>query len=537
LALFALPFVAVLIFAQQPPSSGPPYLIQTRLVRIELPSGWSDTCFAVFPDGRFHLERSTRSTIDVPRTEVYEAALSVEQLQLLAGILSSDDFENLAQRDDRHRIAVDQGEAVLALIPRREGLQSFFLVGLEGSAHHESHPLPPAVQPLVKWIETTTKEIKKAKIHPASDLKPVSCWLPRRLPIDADSPFAPGLPSLNPKGVAAEDPPSPAPAADPPKPQAQNPPAAPVASPQADSTQKAAAPSTVEPANSIASVVNLPLPDLVKNIPELRGIQPPADPHQLNSLLEKVGDAAETLFHKMPNLISHEQVEQSQNGGKATRQQFDYLILSRRTETNVTLDEYRVDLNPNTGSPADDINPAAVISGGAAALANLERRSMEASTHNKNALPLSQGFANQWIYFYPANRPQATFRYLGDQRLNGHRTYVIAFAQIPSAVLVPAELHFNGKSYPIYYQGIAWVEDSGYRIVHLWTDLLAPLNSVHLQRLVSKISFGESKVTHGDPLWLPQKVDLSVVANGQLFQEQHTYSDYRIYGVDTKITY
>lgn len=275
----------------------------------------------------------------------------------------------------------------------------------------------------------------------------------------------------------------------------------------------------------------------MKAIPELRGLKPAHDQQQLSTLLENVGNRVDALFRKMPNLISHEQVLQSRNGSKATRQEFEYLILSHPTEKDVTLDEYRIDLHDKTLQSDDVLNPAAILSGGAAALADLERRSLEASSRNKGALPLSQGFANSWIHFYPANRPQASFRYLGVQNLDGRQTSVIAFAQTPAAVPSPAELHFEGQSFPIYYQGIAWVEESNSRILKLRTDLLSPLNAVHLQRLTAEVYFGESRIAQNDVLWLPQRVKVTVAVNGDVFEEQHFYSGYRAYGAETKITY
>jgi len=40
-----------------------------------------------------------------------------------------------------------------------------------------------------------------------------------------------------------------------------------------------------------------------------------------------------------------------------------------------------------------------------------------------------------------------------------------------------------------------------------------------------------------DPLWLPQKVMVTSEVSGEVFQEQHLYSNYRAYGVETKITF
>ncbi len=297
-----------------------------------------------------------------------------------------------------------------------------------------------------------------------------------------------------------------------------------------------AAPIASQPTETSPTVVDLSFPELLKSIPELRGLEPAQDQEELPTLLDKVGATAETLFHKMPSLIAHEEVLQARGNAKPTRQNFEYLILSHHTEKDVTLDEYRVDLHTATQTLGDSYNPAAVISGGVS-LADLERLNMEANTHNKGALPLSQGFANGWVYFYPSNRSQAAFRYLGRQRVNGHDNFVIAFAQVPASVQSPGELHFEDQTLPIYYQGIAWVEESNFHIVRLRTDLLAPIPAVHLQRLTAAIDFGVTQVAQTDPLWLPQKVVINVDVSGQTFREQHLYSGYRTYVVKTKLIY
>jgi hypothetical protein len=64
-----------------------------------------------------------------------------------------------------------------------------------------------------------------------------------------------------------------------------------------------------------------------------------------------------------------------------------------------------------------------------------------------------------------------------------------------------------------------------------------PLRAVHLQRLTADIYFGETQVAQTEPLWLPQKVVVTVDVSGQLFREQHLYSDYRAYLVKTKIKF
>jgi hypothetical protein len=167
---------------------------------------------------------------------------------------------------------------------------------------------------------------------------------------------------------------------------------------------------------------------------------------------------------------------------------------------------------------------------------DLRRKSDEASARNSGGLPLSEGFAYKWVHFYPSNRSESTFRYLGRQRIDGHKTLVVAFAQKPGSVRSPGELRFQDKLIPILYQGIAWVDESDSRIVRLRTDLLAPLADVHLRRLTAEIHFGDAQMEDSSsPLWLPREVRVTSDVNGQVFEEWHVYSAYRAYSVQSKI--
>src|SRR4029077_17962698 len=64
--------------------------------------------------------------------------------------------------------------------------------------------------------------------------------------------------------------------------------------------------------------------------------------------------------------------------------------------------------------------------------------------------PASQGFATSWVYFYPSNRSQAMFRYLGEEKVDGRRTHVLAFAQKPESVVSPAMVQYQGRLVPMF---------------------------------------------------------------------------------------
>src|SRR5260370_29411837 len=131
--------------------------------------------------------------------------------------------------------------------------------------------------------------------------------------------------------------------------------------------------------------------------------------------------------------------------------------------------------------------------------------------------------------------PQSRFRYVGRQKIDNHWTLVLAFAQNSGSVKSPGQVEFEGKRIPVFCQGVAWIEETTFRIVRLRTDLLASLPSVHLQRLTAELRFGAIHISRVDSvLWLPREVDTTVDLYRQISSEAHLYSDYRLYVLRTR---
>ena len=123
--------------------------------------------------------------------------------------------------------------------------------------------------------------------------------------------------------------------------------------------------------------------------------------------------------------------------------------------------------------------------------------------------------------------------------MDGHDTFVVAFAQIPGSVESPGRIVSGSRSTLSLLQGIAWVDQSDFRIVRLRTDILAPRPEVPLQRLTAKIQFGPVHLAAETnlELWLPLAVELDMEASGRSYFEQHKYSRYRLYQVKTRILF
>lgn len=278
--------------------------------------------------------------------------------------------------------------------------------------------------------------------------------------------------------------------------------------------------------------------ELQRIVPELQGLKIAPDQQKLAALLDKIGAKTVDLAWKTPNLISQEAVVESRQGVIETRQKFSYLILPHpQGTTAVTLDEFRVDLKSGEKFQSDEAQKS-VVSGSSdsSPWADLARASQQLAALQPGRGPQSQGFANMWIYFYPLNQSESTFRYLGEQKMDGRHTLVLAFEQDPKSVRSPAEFRFEGKTTPIFFQGVAWVDASDFRIVRLRTDLLSPIPEVNLRRLTAEIRFVEKRIAEvATPLSLPSEVIVTSEVRGVTLLDDHKYSNYRLFRAHSKI--
>jgi hypothetical protein len=272
-----------------------------------------------------------------------------------------------------------------------------------------------------------------------------------------------------------------------------------------------------------------PLPKLRKMVPDLQSLKPASSQDQLAGLLAAVGTKSDELLHKVPNLISDERVDQTQwteprdgnpgcfrlacnniNGSlkkqSEKQQTFNFIILSHPAQGGrPMLEEYRTSRD---GKPLPQGTDA----------------------------PQFRGFVSTWVVFSPLNQKESSFRYLGEQKIDGHNAFVIAFAQTPGLVAYAGRILTEKESIPMLLQGIVWVDPSDFRILRLRTDILTPQPEIDLEKQSVNIRFGRARIAEIDlELWLPQEVDAEMQARGQLIQERHHYSRYRLYQAKSRI--
>jgi hypothetical protein len=267
-----------------------------------------------------------------------------------------------------------------------------------------------------------------------------------------------------------------------------------------------------------------PLEKLGKQIPELKKVQPAANPGQLPEILEKVAGNIDDFLRHMVDLIAQEKITQQKLDEKglvtaSERVQDSYLIVRHGNEAGGEIAEFRMDADGNRVEPVG-LNRGFVV---------------------------TSGFALNCNYFSKAFQRESRFRYLGDQSIGQRDTYVLAFAQTPGkATLFVTMTERGGAKVQLLVQGIAWVDKNNFEIIRMRTDLLAPRPEVGLERQITEVNFSKVQLLDvATPLWLPSDVKVYLgfkepePIHGQVFEmayeNKHHYADYRRYRVSVKM--
>jgi hypothetical protein len=282
--------------------------------------------------------------------------------------------------------------------------------------------------------------------------------------------------------------------------------------------------------------VDEPIEQLKKMVPDLSRVKPdsaqdPAEsgaaapsPNETELILSKTGEVIAVQLHRLPNLISKEEIRQPiatlktdsvpwqeqmkgvQDAVPVTEYRirvYGYRIVRKQKASGSdVLDEFRTDMN---GQPIDD------------------------SAHNSQG-PFSFGFATTWLIFLPGSLQKSNFKYLGQQEIGGRETYVLAFAQIPDGAGIGAVIKSSYGRCSAPLQGVAWIDQSTFQIVRMQTDLLAPLPGIDLNQLRSILNYGSVKIAGLRLLlWLPSDVETTWQTMSGAGEESHIYSHYRLF--------
>jgi hypothetical protein len=303
--------------------------------------------------------------------------------------------------------------------------------------------------------------------------------------------------------------------------------------------------------------MDLTVPQLQRIVPALEGLKSEKGSLRLQSILERTGEVIQTQIPRMPNLVAKESVAQADvggargpatgalynNSGRGFNQAAGLLQqYSMQFGTDEKQLEQNLHLTLVTESPWKDFDYLILAHPSSDQSQVLEESRTDLKAPNGKRLKQEQkilhgiGFEYLWLIFQPANAPQSNYRLLGQQKMYGHETWVVGFAQSPDRVKLPATIDLSGVAYPLLYQGIAWIDATTFNIVRLRTDLLAPLPAIHLERFSSDLRFERIDIAGLNlALWLPWQVELIWTQAGQMSGEFHAYTKYSLFHATARI--
>ena len=274
-------------------------------------------------------------------------------------------------------------------------------------------------------------------------------------------------------------------------------------------------PSTLAP--TAPSLIEIPTAKLTRKVPELKNLEPATSQDLLALILQKVGANVSTLFTNFPNVTSREQVREqrlmatqsavAQTFNDQIYHDFRYVVLANSSQKQAHLREYRTDANGR------GVDPSGLDDG----------------------YMITQGFVSTPVFFDPAYQGDSKFRYLGQQVIEKRTTYVVAFAQLPSAHVKEQIGVGKGQTVFVLTQGLAWIDPDNYQIIRMWTGLMASVPEIKLEAQTTRVNFAEVRFQGiASGLWLPSKVQVETKCGDLIFRNSHTYSEFKLFTVQTQ---
>jgi hypothetical protein len=263
-----------------------------------------------------------------------------------------------------------------------------------------------------------------------------------------------------------------------------------------------------------SNYVDLPLDRLIKQISDLKDIQPAPDQQQLPLILKNTGRNVDIFTHNVGDLIANEDLTQQKLNpdGKIKARlhtRDEYLILQHGYEWGANA-EYRMDKSGNR---------------------------LESVGLQKGFL-VTAGYALSCVSFASLTQSQSDFRYLGDQKVGPRDAFVVSFAQRPGDATFKTVMKGMGGKHDVEMltQGILWIDKKNFQILRELTDLLTPNAELRLSQSTTDVTFSQfQRQNTPAPLWLPNDVAVFLEINGEKYRNLHHYSNYRRYQVAVKI--
>jgi tetratricopeptide (TPR) repeat protein len=202
-------------------------------------------------------------------------------------------------------------------------------------------------------------------------------------------------------------------------------------------------------------------------------------------------------------MLLHEDMSEAGYITHAENTSFNYLASIRELQGKyLDVEEYR------NGSMGTDMFPSRVASTGLPALV---------------------------LIFHPLLISDFEMKCEGLSRINGRFAWQVHFRQRGDQTSRIRVYRLNGRVFPIFLKGRAWIDANNFQVVRLETDLREPYPDLRLlaEHLVMEYGPVQFK-TRNEQLWLPTSADYYRISSNRRIHRRHSFSDYVLFSVEDK---
>lgn len=236
----------------------------------------------------------------------------------------------------------------------------------------------------------------------------------------------------------------------------------------------------------------------------------PVDEHvacPVEQVLKATGENVREFVNSMEKftateLVEHYAIDKSGDRKTPDKRKFEYVVVVTGDRTGIFwLEEYR------NGSSDQEQFPAHLATLGLPAIV---------------------------LLFHPEFAADFKFQCEGLVRDEGRAYWQVRFDQRKDRPARIESYRVNGRSFPVYLRGRAWIDPGKAQVVWLESELAEPIPQIGLTEQHKKIQYtGVKFASTAQEIWLPQSAEVYAERRGKKYYRKHSFGDFRLFNVDT----
>ena len=117
----------------------------------------------------------------------------------------------------------------------------------------------------------------------------------------------------------------------------------------------------------------------------------------------------------------------------------------------------------------------------------------------------------------------------------GRPAWQVRFEQRADRPNTTLSFRVNQGSYNVNLRGRAWILVDSYQVARLETDLVQSIPKIRLRLYHQSVEYRPARSSINNlELWLPSSTELYMDFQGRRFYREHSFTDFRIFSVDTQ---